>query len=147
MSLPFNSNSPSVGLSKPAIIRSVVVLPQPEGPKKVTNSPLFIVRLKSSTTRKPSSNVRLMFLNSMMFSPDVVCSNPVPPSLFFVFYVIFPLYAMKAAAFAAAFFVFLFARLIQMTWNAVHHDWRHIPLYERSHIRDKVLRHVVSLAV
>src|SRR5690554_572118 len=30
---------PSVGSSNPATIRSVVVLPQPEGPSKVTNSP------------------------------------------------------------------------------------------------------------
>ena len=30
--------SPEVGFSKPAIMRSIVVLPQPEGPSSVTNS-------------------------------------------------------------------------------------------------------------
>src|SRR4051812_22982013 len=40
---------PVVGCSKPAIIRKVVVLPQPLGPKKETNSPPSTVRLKSLT--------------------------------------------------------------------------------------------------
>ena len=31
--------SPPVAFSKPAIIRSIVVLPQPDGPKIETNSP------------------------------------------------------------------------------------------------------------
>ena len=35
---------PPLGMSKPASIRKVVVLPQPEGPRKVTNSPCFMVR-------------------------------------------------------------------------------------------------------
>src|SRR4028118_2071890 len=30
---------PSLGVSRPAIMRSVVVLPQPEGPRRQTNSP------------------------------------------------------------------------------------------------------------
>ena len=50
MSFPFNNIFPLVGVSNPAIILKVVVLPQPEGPKKVTNSPFLIFRLKSSTT-------------------------------------------------------------------------------------------------
>ena len=41
--------SPSVGASKPAIMRSVVVLPQPEGPSSVTNSPSAISRFMSLT--------------------------------------------------------------------------------------------------
>ena len=39
--------SPLVGVSKPANILKMVVFPHPEGPKNVTNSPSFIVRLKS----------------------------------------------------------------------------------------------------
>jgi hypothetical protein len=35
---------------KPAIMRSVVVLPQPEGPSSVTSSPWRNSRLKSFTT-------------------------------------------------------------------------------------------------
>ena len=38
---------PAVGFSKPAIIRSVVVLPQPDGPRNETNSPFSAARLKS----------------------------------------------------------------------------------------------------
>src|SRR5215208_4989544 len=40
---------PEVGISKPAIMRSVVVFPQPEGPRKETNSPFSTSRLKSCT--------------------------------------------------------------------------------------------------
>ena len=38
-----------MGCSKPATIRSVVVLPQPDGPSSEKNSPASIVRLRSST--------------------------------------------------------------------------------------------------
>ena len=40
---------PSVGRSKPAIIRRVVDFPQPEGPRKEMNSPSATSRLKSPT--------------------------------------------------------------------------------------------------
>src|SRR4029079_4376284 len=49
MSLPSTVIVPEVGFSKPAIIRSVVVLPQPEGPRNDTNSPFSAGRVKSST--------------------------------------------------------------------------------------------------
>ncbi len=39
MSLPSSRIPPSVGCSNPAIIRSVVVLPQPDGPSIEKNSP------------------------------------------------------------------------------------------------------------
>ena len=38
-SSPSSVTVPEVGSSKPAIIRSVVVLPQPEGPSSEKNSP------------------------------------------------------------------------------------------------------------
>ena len=38
MSVPSSRTCPSVGSSKPAIIRRSVVLPQPEGPRRVKNS-------------------------------------------------------------------------------------------------------------
>ena len=38
-SLPSTRMRPEVGFSKPAIMRSVVVLPQPDGPSSVTNEP------------------------------------------------------------------------------------------------------------
>ena len=40
---------PLVGVSKPAIIRRVVVLPQPEGPSRVTKALSSMTRFKSST--------------------------------------------------------------------------------------------------
>ena len=39
MSRPACSIEPRVWISRPAIARSKVVLPQPEGPRKQTNSP------------------------------------------------------------------------------------------------------------
>ena len=59
---------PEEGSSKPAIMRRVVVLPQPEGPRNVTNSPRFTYRLKSDTAVNPLSYVFVMFLSSMIFS-------------------------------------------------------------------------------
>ena len=40
---------PEFGSSNPAIIRSVVVLPQPDGPRSVRNSAGWTVRLTSRT--------------------------------------------------------------------------------------------------
>src|SRR3982075_3113787 len=42
--------SPAVGSRKPAISRSVVVLPQPEGPNRQTSCPWLIRSETSSTT-------------------------------------------------------------------------------------------------
>ncbi len=47
---------PSVGNSSPAIIRSVVVLPQPDGPSSEKNSPSRICRSMSSTASAASPN-------------------------------------------------------------------------------------------
>ncbi len=53
MSLPSTVIVPDVGFSNPAIIRSVVVLPQPDGPRNDTNSPRATSRLKSATAATP----------------------------------------------------------------------------------------------
>ena len=50
---PSISIVPAVGAMKPAIMRKVVVLPQPEGPSSETSSPSSSVRLKSSTAATP----------------------------------------------------------------------------------------------
>ena len=49
MSVPLTLMVPAVGCSKPAIMRRVVVFPQPDGPRNETNSPRSAARLKSST--------------------------------------------------------------------------------------------------
>src|ERR1700737_1976255 len=43
MVAPFKRISPSVGSSKPAISRNVVVFPQPDGPSSAKNSPFSIL--------------------------------------------------------------------------------------------------------
>jgi dihydroxyacetone kinase-like protein len=53
-SLPSSRMRPAVGISSPAIIRSVVVLPQPEGPSSTKNWPCPMVRVKSRTATKSS---------------------------------------------------------------------------------------------
>src|SRR4029079_4863924 len=49
MSSPPSVIRPESGCSKPAIILSVVVLPEPEGPRSVKNSPAATVRSTVST--------------------------------------------------------------------------------------------------
>src|SRR2546425_4947524 len=46
--------SPSVADSRPAMHRRVVVLPQPEGPRRTTNSLSFTSRSSPLTARVPS---------------------------------------------------------------------------------------------
>jgi hypothetical protein len=51
--LPRISTSPAVIDSNPAIMRKVVVLPQPDGPTRETNSPCSTVSATSSTAVAP----------------------------------------------------------------------------------------------
>ena len=48
------TNGSALGSSRPAIIRKVVVLPQPEGPRSTTNSPFSTARSMPFTARVPS---------------------------------------------------------------------------------------------
>ena len=49
-SFPPTEIAPAEGCSKPATMRRTVVLPQPDGPRNETNSPVETSRLKSWTT-------------------------------------------------------------------------------------------------
>src|SRR5215212_3381889 len=49
MSSSPSSTCPAVGVSRPATMRSVVVLPQPEGPSRAKNEPAGMVSVRSST--------------------------------------------------------------------------------------------------
>ena len=67
MGAPSMKISPAVGVSKPAINLRRVVLPQPLGPKRVTNCPRLMPRLRSSRT-VTLSNTLVIPLISMIFS-------------------------------------------------------------------------------
>ena len=49
MSTPLSFTVPESGVSKPAIMRKTVVLPDPEGPSNVMNSPARMSRFTPST--------------------------------------------------------------------------------------------------
>src|SRR5688572_6078475 len=51
-SSPSNRIAPAVGSSSPAIMRSVVVLPHPEGPSRQKNSPSRTANVESFTATK-----------------------------------------------------------------------------------------------
>src|SRR5262245_19716597 len=57
MSSPASVMVPSVGSSSPATIRSVVVLPQPEGPRRAKNEPRGTSRSSESTAVKPPNRL------------------------------------------------------------------------------------------
>lgn len=68
MRLPSKKTSPLVGSRNPPIILSVVVLPQPDGPRKVTNSLSLISRLIFFRIRSPSSKTTSMSFRFTIFS-------------------------------------------------------------------------------
>ena len=57
MSLPLSSIVPEVGVSSPATMRSVVVLPQPEGPSSAKNEPLGTSRSRAFTAVKLANSL------------------------------------------------------------------------------------------
>src|SRR5262252_3795001 len=62
-SSPPSRISPEVGSSNPAIMRRVVVLPQPEGPSMTKNSPSSTVKVEPLTAVKsPNAFCRLLTL-------------------------------------------------------------------------------------
>ena len=72
MLLPSKNTSPLSGSRKPAISRRVVVLPQPEEPNSVTNSPSRIDRLRSSSTFSPSNSTEI-FLSAIIVLFSIFC--------------------------------------------------------------------------
>ena len=68
MSAPSSKISPSDAVSKPDKILSRVVLPHPEGPRMVTNSPFLICKLTSSSTCLSPNHLDTCLI-SMMLPP------------------------------------------------------------------------------
>src|SRR5690242_14479266 len=71
--LPRMRMSPDVASSKPAIILSVVVLPQPDGPRNEMNSPFSTLRSRSATASVP--------LGKTLPTPESSRSNAIALSL------------------------------------------------------------------
>src|ERR1700722_13359035 len=57
MSSPPRKILPLEGCSNPPTIRSVVVLPQPDGPRRAKNSPAASSRVRSSTATMPLNSL------------------------------------------------------------------------------------------
>src|SRR5215468_2166806 len=70
-------SSPSVMSSRPAIMFSVVDLPQPDGPTRMTNSPSAMSRLILSTASAPSGKRLVTWSRTMSatVSPHVLALN------------------------------------------------------------------------
>ena len=77
-SLPLMTIDPPLGVSKPAIMRSTVVLPQPDGPRKETNSPFSMAMLKSCTTcTEPKDFLMLLSVKKLMkYCPQALGGAP-----------------------------------------------------------------------
>src|ERR1700733_5741061 len=71
---------PPVFCSRPATIRKVVVLPQPLGPSKVTNSP-SLTRRSTSLTATKSPNFRLTFSSTTLDIRHLIRSQGTDPFL------------------------------------------------------------------
>ena len=69
-SSPSSRIAPAVGCSKPAIRRSVVVLPQPDGPSSEKNSPRAICSVMSSTAVKSPKR--------LVTPPSSTAQSPLP---------------------------------------------------------------------
>src|ERR1700730_9638397 len=84
--LPAMLISPDVGCSSPATQRSVVVLPQPEGPSRTTISPAGTAKLTPSIAGRPIENCLRRSVTSsvavmMSIASRVQRSLPVPENL------------------------------------------------------------------
>ena len=67
ISLPSKKTLPDFGVINPAITRKVVVLPQPEGPRNVTNSLSWMSRESSSRILSPSKSTTMSFSDTISF--------------------------------------------------------------------------------
>src|SRR3990172_755980 len=64
--------SPSVGGSNPAIMRSKVVLPQPEGPKRTRNSPSLVDRSTPSTAQTSPKHFFRPWTSTVAIKPSAL---------------------------------------------------------------------------
>src|ERR1700754_1640331 len=76
--LPAMLIEPAVGCSRPATQRSVVVLPQPEGPSSTTISPAGTTKLTPLTAGRPIANCLCRSLTSRVPDIQVQPFSPLP---------------------------------------------------------------------
>ena len=79
MSLPSTMTEPVSAVSKPATMRSAVVLPQPEGPSKATSSPGAIL-MDSPSRARMTPNARVRSRSSTLVPPPAR-TGPVPAAV------------------------------------------------------------------
>ena len=77
MSAPSSAIEPALGSSRPAIMRSSVVLPQPDGPSRHTNVPCGTASVTSSTAVKSPKRL----VTALMDRPDMKDFSPYAGSL------------------------------------------------------------------
>ena len=78
MSLPSTRTDPVSAVSKPATMRSAVVLPQPDGPSNATSSP-GAISIDSPSRALAAPNERLRFCSTTLV-PWVLVTCRVPPA-------------------------------------------------------------------
>src|SRR5580765_176631 len=78
MSRPAWKMLPAVCVSRPATMRSKVVLPQPDGPRKQTNSPCSIVRSMSESAWKVPNDFRMPFRRRYSVMAAAAPAGPLP---------------------------------------------------------------------
>ena len=71
MSFPFTTTLPDTGSIKPVRVRRVVVFPQPEGPRKVKNSPSFTWTLMLCRAVKSPNLTTMSFKRIIEASPSL----------------------------------------------------------------------------
>ena len=71
---PASSMRPAVGSSSPAIIRSVVVFPQPDGPSSVINSPSRTSRSRLLTARNDPNRFSIDVRDDLTHRPSAAAA-------------------------------------------------------------------------
>ncbi len=75
MSLPSMTTDPASADSKPATMRSAVVLPQPDGPSSATSSP-GAISMDSPSRARVAPKKRLSSCSSTLVPPLWACPRP-----------------------------------------------------------------------
>src|SRR6478752_9269469 len=81
MSLPASVIDPRVGVSSPATIRSVVVLPQPDGPSSAKNEPRGTSRSRSFTAVNDANDLVRLRSRRPSYAPSDAANGAGTPEV------------------------------------------------------------------